>query len=566
MRIKISSPAIVAALFLVLGVLIYSNSFYSQYVFDDVPFIKENYELRNFPGYFSHWKSDQRFFTNLTFAFNYAFGENLLGFHLVNLLIHISNSLLVYIFVLLIFQTPRMTLFSDLQAVRRMALGAGLVFLTHPVQTQAVTFLWQRATSLGSFFYILTLVLYLYARLHKRARNYGFVIISAVIAQRSKGTAMTLPLMIASVEWIFFGFSRLNFWKYGVLTGLLILVALIGPLSIAQGNWRTFFSIDKLYRPQIFATRYQYMLTELNAFVTYLRLLIFPVGQNLLYDYPIAKSIFEPKVIGAVTVLVSLIVLGFVALRKNRFMAFGIFWFFIILSIELGPIRAPIYEHRLYPAMVGWGIVVSSFLVKMFRDPKKYILALCVLTAVYSVATYRRNEVWRNPITLWEDVVKKSPHEMLALNNLGISYLEAGKKSEAGQLFEKNVRLHPEAELPYTNLGAYYLKMGEPEKAVDSLKKAIELNPASYRAWYNLGDAYMKSLRLKWAIGCYQKALAIYDALPDAHYALANAYATARRPSLAAFHYKKVLSLKPDHKGASDNLGRLLKAYGSDSM
>ena len=162
-----------------LGVIIYSNTFNVPFHFDDHSNIVENYTLRDLSNFWP--PTGSRWFGFLTFVLNYHFGGlNTIGYHVVNLTIHILNAILVYWFVVLTFKTPfsKVSVVSvsvgnqpnqfnlpTFQPFNYLPLFIALLFVSHPVQTQAVTYIVQRFTSLATFFYLLSLVMYIKFRL-----------------------------------------------------------------------------------------------------------------------------------------------------------------------------------------------------------------------------------------------------------------------------------------------------------------------------------------------------------------------------------------------------------------
>ena len=153
---------------LLLGTLIYSNTFFSSFHFDDIASIVENFAIRhilNLQAIWNFWPT--RFITYLSVALNYHFHQlNVLGYHLFNLTVHLGSAILVWWFMLLTFSTPVMKDEKIAKHANLIALFASLVFLTHPIQTQAVTYIIQRATSLATLFYLASLCFYVKSRLH----------------------------------------------------------------------------------------------------------------------------------------------------------------------------------------------------------------------------------------------------------------------------------------------------------------------------------------------------------------------------------------------------------------
>jgi len=195
-------------LFLLLGITIYSNTFNSPFIFDDLNNISNNYAIRNFSEYLSSW--DYRIFRfvgYLTFSLNYQIHQyNLFGYHLVNLLIHILNTVLVWSFIRIIFLTPVLKGQKITKNRNAIAVFAALIFLTHPIQTQAVTYVTQRFASLATFFYLLSIYLYARARLFATHRYIFFIGsgLAALMGIYTKEIVFTLPLMIFLYEIYFF--------------------------------------------------------------------------------------------------------------------------------------------------------------------------------------------------------------------------------------------------------------------------------------------------------------------------------------------------------------------------
>lgn len=146
-----------------LGAVIYSNILHAPFVYDDRGTIVENETIKSLSESFVNI-SNNRYVGLLSFAFNYAIGGlNVLGYHLVNNLIHVINALLVYYFVILVFKTPKMV--TSTLSKEFIAFSASFIFISHPLQTQAVTYITQRVTSMAAMFYLISVVCYLKARL-----------------------------------------------------------------------------------------------------------------------------------------------------------------------------------------------------------------------------------------------------------------------------------------------------------------------------------------------------------------------------------------------------------------
>jgi Flp pilus assembly protein TadD len=314
-----------------------------------------------------------------------------------------------------------------------------------------------------------------------------------------------------------------------------------------------------------------YLITQFRVIVTYLRLLILPVGQNLDYDYPRYSSLFEPGVLLSFLLLLSVFAFAvylFIRWRKTDnvyalLASFGILWFFITLSVESSiiPIRDVMFEHRMYLPGVGAVVafVAGVFYFLEYRKVKNPVVIVFLLLLVAAVplgaAAYNRNSVWKDEITLWEDIVRKSPEKARVHNNLGTAYSKKGLIDKALQEFKNALRLDPDFARAHYNLGTAHAKQGRTEEAIGEFMVAVRLHPYLKEAHYNLGVAYAKKDMMDEAIVEYKLALGIKPDYIEALNNLGAAYYNQGRMDEAIGLYKKVTTLSPRTKQAHYNLG-----------
>ena len=537
------------------AVLAYSNTFDSPFLFDDNPTIVDSDLVRGqevFSG--TEAVKGRRYLGFLTFALNYAVHElDVTGYHVVNLAIHIINAYLVYLLVLLTLRTPRMRngTGNTSQFVSFLPLGAALLFVSHPLQSQAVTYIAQRFASLATLFYLLCLVLYIRSRLSEnnapRYTLYALSLLSAVCAMKTKEISFTLPVIIALYELLFFqgkAAKRILRMVPFLLTMLIIPLSLIGidkPIGEVIGD------VSEATKVQTSLSRWEYLMTQFRVIMTYIRLVFVPVNQNLDYDYPVSRTFFDPNVVLSFLFLASLFGTAVYLLYKSRIpnhkspdthyrlISFGIFWFFITLSVEssLIPIVDVIFEHRMYLPAVGVCVGFSTVMIvilEKYRDKRwlrrSIMASFIVVVVVLTGTTYARNRVWKSEMTLWEDVVSKSPQKSRgynnvaeayihnrkyneayrslskaleirplypeALNNMGMVYNSWGQKEKALEYYSRSLRLDPRAVEIHINIGFLFLSRGDIDKSIYHLESAVGLNPYNAKAHLNLGIAYKK--------------------------------------------------------------------------
>src|SRR3989338_4631750 len=538
--------------------LIYSNTFASPFHFDDEPNIVENYKLRDLSNFWP--PSGSRYVGVLSFSLNYHFGGlNVFGYHLVNIIIHIINGLLIWWLIILTFKTPVMQVYvgqglspaltpdriirglkADLPYLT--ALTASLIFVSHPIQTQAVTYIVQRFASLATLLYILSLTLYIKARLQtvQTGANavgkffststltfYFLSLVSAILAMKTKEISLTLPFVIILYEVMFF----------------------------------------------------------------------VPINQNLDYDYPLSHSLFEPQTFAFFLFLSAIFAFAiYLFIRSRRtakspsphrgegrgegkcyglLISFGILWFFITLSVESSiiPIRDVINEHRLYLPSVGAVIAFGSGVLYGFSYARErlgikvsLLLATCVLLFVTAftlgIATYKRNLVWKDDIALWDDVIEKSPEKARGYNNLGKALQEKELFTESIKALQQAIQLKPNLPEPHTNLGNVYSKQGRFDYAIKEYRAALKLNPYDAEAYNNLGNTYYSQGLFNEAMQEYVIAVKLKPDYPDAYNNLGSLYATQERIDAAIEEFKKALRLEPAIAETHNNLGNAYSEQG----
>jgi tetratricopeptide (TPR) repeat protein len=654
----VSRTAVHLLVVIVTGIIIYSNTLHSPFQLDERYGIVQNAIVKDL-GYFArpsraaglplYSALKSRYVGYLTFALNYRFnGLDVTGYHIVNIAIHLVNAVLVYLLVLLTFRTPYCARgraagggqrpqegvesnagydlrpeAQDWRPSKVIAFFTALVFVAHPLQTEAVTYVFQRLASLVTTFYLLSVVLYAAGRLAesraRKAGSYFFSFLCVVLAMKTKENAFTLPVVIALYEFLFFGGAtkkRILLLVAFLLTMAVIPFTLGGPASVG-------------YRE---IPRTAYFLTQFRVMVTYLRLLFLPVNQNLDYDYPLYHSLFTPSLFFSFLFLAALFgtavymlyatrrpeVVGSSpgrteapALRSSghthiRLIGFGLLWFFITLSVESSiiPIPMVIDEYRLYLPSVGFFFALTTgtylavrHLRERFPAAAKWSPYAAVLVIIgLSCATYARNGVWKDRVSLWEDVVEKSPDKARPLNNLALAYIDThrledalpllnravlvdpqyveaynnladvdiklGKYDEAKKVLMKALSIAPEFSEAYTNLSFLFISAGQLDRAEEAARKAISLNPESPDAYNNLSTIFRKLGRTPDAIKAAETALGVRPGYAVPYNNLGLAYVAEKRFEEASLSFRKAVDLDPSYAEAYNNLGGLYLTTG----
>jgi tetratricopeptide (TPR) repeat protein len=572
----------------------YANAFRVPFQFDDWPNILENPDVQI--KIFSLDRLEQlarntypvtiRIFAYFTFALNYYLGRfDVFGYHLVNLLIHITSGVLLYWLLMLTFSLPSLKDRYGSKAFS-IALFSSLLFVVHPIQTQSVTYIVQRMTSMAGMFYLLGMLLYVKGRLSEgtpRALYWIGMVLSYLFGLFSKENVAILPFYVALYELCFF--RNLDVSPKGKKIFIYLIGGLffIGVLMFFFWGKRYLDVIIEDYKIRDF-TLTERVLTQFRVVLYYVTLLLFPHPSrlNLDYDFPISRGIFDPPA----TLLSIIIVLGLVGygiwtMKKTPLLSFCIFWYFgnLVIESSIFPLEM-VFEHRLYLPSIGPFVLFATFAVRGWEEIKKRLRLrlnqdttrtrfgtetslrvrapsadvagdstdyrlwslFLVVAVLLGWGSYERNKVWKNEITLWEDCVKKSPHKPRVHNNLG-SFLVKDKKFERG-IEELNIalKLDPRYNEARFNLGLAYGKMKLFDRATIHLAEYLRTNPERPEGYNEMGLVSLQKRKIDEAIRFFKRGLEINPGDARIHANLGNAYLQGEMLDEAIFHYKKAMS------------------------
>jgi len=368
------------AIGLIAGValLAYSNTFRVPFHFDDRPNITENpnVQIKVFTWdrierlVKNTYKETIRVFSYFTLALNYYFGGfNVFGYHLVNFVVHVASGIFLYWFLMLTFNLPSLReKYGPISY--KVALFSSLIFISHPIQTQSVTYIVQRMASMAGMFYLLSLVLYVKGRLttgRPRMLYFGGMVLSYLLGVFSKENVAILPLFIALYEFYFFQDLDLSPKGRKILFGLVGALLILGAFGWIIWGGRYMNVIIEGYEYRTF-TMSERVLTQFRIVLYYVTLLVYPHPSrlNLDYDFPISKTILDP----ATTLVSILIIAGLVGYsvwvaKKRPVLSFFILWYFgnLVIESSIFPLEM-VYEHRLYLPAVGPFVLFSLMVIR----------------------------------------------------------------------------------------------------------------------------------------------------------------------------------------------------------
>ena len=550
----------VAALVLA-TVLAYSNSFNGPFVLDDLESIVENRSLLSAATVWSPPTAagvGGRPLLNLSFAANHALGKlDPAGYHVVNLAIHLGAALVVFGLVRRTLARPPLGEYFVEHALP-VALVTALLWTLHPLQTESVTYVSQRAESLMGLCLLLTL--YGFVRSLDSPLPKLWLAGSAIVAAAGMGVKETMvvaPLSVLAYDRVFVSAG----WRAAVVGRWRYYAALaagwgwLGWLMAGSELGRRGVGFEQD------VSIFRYWLIECGAVVHYLRLAIWPAG--LLIDYGQAENVGRFAgafgVVGVAALAVAVIFAG----RRWPAVGFAGGWFFVMLAptSSLVPISGqPVAEHRMYLALLAPIAVVVTAAYR-WRGLRALVV-LAVVAVAAGGATWLRNRDYATADALWADAIAKDPKNARAWDNLGVVRLGQSRLDEAQHDFETGLRLEPRSGLLHLHLGVVFSRKGNTDQAGASFAKAVELMPGNPIARNYLAVALVARGRFDEALRQLGEAIRANPENAALHANLCGVLRGLGRFDDAIRHGQEAVRLAPWYHGAHGNLAMALLAAG----
>ncbi len=456
------------------------------------------------------------------------------GHHLTSLLLHLANTLLLFLLL------HRMTGF-----VWRSAFVAAL-FAIHPLHVESVAWVAERKDVLSTFFFMLTLIAYVRYAECPSIRRYLLVAGTFILGLMAKPMLVSLPIVLLLLDfWPLRRFAKDG--KSGkkqtarsqtvkVLTEKIPLFALsLGSCivtMVAQRAGGAFNSLEGLPLGERLAT-------AVSGYTAYILKMLWPVKLGVIYPHPFG-SLPAWQVVGSAVLLALISALVYRTRQSRPYLAFGWLWFVITLIPVIGLVQVGsqfIADRYTYIPLVGlfvsltWGLSELPESRTQLRSPALALVSVVII--LLGAGTFRQVGYWKNGCTLFSHTLKVAKPSATAHTNLGIALAARGRFDEA--------------------IGHY--------------KQALELNPGHANALFNMGNAYVRKKMYDEAVEHYLQAVEIYEEVAqggsvEAHTNLGNAYFEMRMYEQAAAEFEKALAIKPDYLPAMTNLGNMLKETG----
>lgn len=583
---------------LTLGVLAaYANSFSGAFVFDDLPTIIRNESIRDLSDLRKVLSPPLdttvtgRPVANLTFAINHALGGlNPRGYHVVNLLIHLCAALALFGVVRRVLRLPALRARFG-EASTSLAFAVAMLWAAHPLQTESVTYIVQRVEALGGLFYLLTLYCFLRGAESPSPGRWHFLAVAAcLLGMGSKEVMVSAPLLVLLTDRTLLSGSFRVAWRQrralhtGLFATWLVLAALIAGTENRAGT--AGFGT---------ASSWDYLLTQCQAIVLYLRLAIMP--HPLVFDY--GKELVTDPLAVAPQGLLLIALAGATIRGMIRGSAWALLgaWFLAILapSSSIVPVATQtMAEHRMYLPLVA--VLTALVLGAHLWLGRRGLALWAALAVAWGGITFWRNRDYSSELALWtvtaarrpdnpraismlgqalfdtgripeaieryNEALRLNPDHFEAQNNLGIALLATGRLQDARPHFEVAARLEPEYAQVHSNLGMVLNALGRPAEALPFCEKAVKLEPDYAEAHSNLAVVLNALGQHESAARHGERAVALKPAYAEAHNNLGMALEALGRPAEAIARYEEAIRLKPAFREGHSNLAKMLMAKG----
>ncbi len=607
-------PGLLPLLLPAAAVAAYANSFSGAFVFDSVGRILLDPTIRRL------WPlgdvlSRRRPVVDYSLAVNFAIGDgSAWGYRACNVAIHALAALTLFGIVRRTLLRPGLReRFAG--AASWLALAVALIWVVHPLQTQAVTYLIQRAESMMGLFYLLTLYCVIRGLSARRCTGwYIAAVIACAFGMGSKAVMITAPVAV----WLYDRCFVTHSWtkslreRWGLYVGLaatwLVLVATGtagGVLSPSSPHAHVGFGFKGI-------GPVEYALTQFGVLTRYLHLSLWPQPLCLDYGWPVARTLDE--IVPPLIVIAALLWATLWALRRHPALGFVGAWFFLVLAptSTFIPIKDPAFEHRVYLSLAGVVVlmvlggygglrVLHRLSAARCRSGTLWghglslvILALTVSCLGY--ATVRRNATYQADVVMWRDVVSKRPLHARGQDGLGSAFFEIGRLQEALRAYRRAVELDPnyaeahfnvgtalvslgradegmaafrdcldidaEQHMARVSLGNGFASLGDMERAIAVYRETLRRDSSVLAARVNLGNALLQLGRVDEAVSAFRDAIRIDPDRADTRYNLGNALLRRDDVAGALAAYREAIRIEPDHRAAYAKLGRVLLDEG----
>lgn len=512
---------------LITAIVYYRFLHFGHISWDDPEMVFRNKDVKNFDLYqlfTAHYVGNYIPLTMLVHSISWLlFDNNDGGHHLINILFHLLNGILVYVI------ARRILKHKDLANITL------VLFLLHPLQLETVGWISELKNTLSATFYLTAVISYLNFTESKKQKDYLLVMLYFVLGCLSKSSAVVLPLSLIAIDI----YLNRNFtFKYLLNKLPLLLISFIfGVINLKTQAADLFINYSHAfpYHERLGYAGY--------AIFKYIAAFIFPYNLSVLYPYPQNKVM--AFVIGY-TLVISVFALLIFLYKKKKWNIFSLILLCIInliLVLQFVPFGEVLYADRyMYIPLIFFSFLLVTLYSKLKINTK---ILLYVVMIIFPVITFLRLEVWKNSVNLYSDILKKFPESFVALNSLGAELMFRNEDKKALEYLNKAVSVSPKNYKGYYNRGLLLLKNNEPEKAIKSFDQAIAIYDYP-KAYVGRASAYYMLKDFPKALNDAKRVLSVDANNPKARFVMANCYNDLDKLDQAISEYNKCIEISSD--------------------
>lgn len=489
------------------------------------------------------------------------FGLNPAGHHLVNLVFHILNSILLY------------WVLQSMTGVRWPSFWVAMLFAVHPLHVESVAWVTERKDVLSAFFWLLTIGAYIQYTQRSRWHRYLLLTIFFSLGLMAKPMVATLPVILLLMDYwplkrIPMSYQSLR--EFLSVIGVFILEKI--PLFIVSLIFGgiTFWGMERqgnLSSLNVISL-WDRIANALTGYVTYIKKMIWPSNLAVFYPLPSdTRPIWELLVAALVLFVVSALVIR--NIRKRPYLFVGWSWYLTALVPVIGLFQVgdqAVADRYAYLPFIGLYVMIAWGATEAReRFPQWKVLPVLLVVFLFSVLTVgTRLQVrhWKNSVTLFEHALRVTGENFKLRHNMGIAYYKLGRKDEAIRHYQSAITLNPNFPDGYNNLGIILAEQGQTDRAITQYQAALKLRSSYFEAHYNLGNAYRDLGRMEESVKAYQAALTLRPSYAEAHRELGLALKGLGRVDESLQEIRITLGLSPNDAAAHNLLGELLLEKG----
>ncbi len=461
------------------------------------------------------------------------------GYRLHNVVLHVLNAILVFLLLKKIFSNQWVAFLS------------ALFFGLHPVNVESVTWVAERKNVLSMAFLLSSFLTYLYYLDEtRRSRKFGFYAVCLflfLLALFAKVSAVVLPALFLLFDLCFRKRKKWEMVRDKIpFVAFAILFSFIAVWVYHRGNYLIDYHGGSPFKTS---------LAMINVFVEYIIYLIVPVYLDHFYLTPIPQSILERQVLLSIASIFLIALLAWRSFRGDRIFFFWAGWYLISLLpvLNIVPLSILRADRYMYLPAIGFFYLISLGLWKVnwrYHRPlghTGFLICFLLLAGIYAFLTMERNRVWKDPITFWEENLRKFPQSADAYRYIGSVYMNRGKTDLAISYFHSGLKEDPNNVILLSNLAAAHFNKRDLKKAKGLLLEAIRINPNVGLPYINLGAIYWQKGEAETAKSCFQRAVEVDPQSAYAHTSLGGIYCNLDQLEEAIRETEKSLELAPGY-------------------